>query len=111
MLSDTHIGNRDVERIAAEMPSLESIILSGTAVDDTGISHLAKLRRLTSVELDSTRITGESIMRLSACSALSNLSIRDTDVSHAAISRFRERRPSVYIDQRPFPRVWVKPDL
>lgn len=87
--SDAEIGAADLAPLES-LPWVETVGLSWKSVDDGGVSHLRRMRRLTSLNLNGAKITDRGLAHLANCQALQRLNLhgaRITDVGLAHLSQ------------------------
>jgi len=65
--------------------ALESLDLSGTQIDNTGLQAVGELRRLRLLSLANTRVTGSGLQQLRGLVELEELSLMGTHVSAAGL--------------------------
>ena len=61
--NNTRIQDADLV-LLAEVPGLTQLMLTGTAVSDTGLAHLYGLEKLKTVDLTETQVSAAGVARL-----------------------------------------------
>jgi len=69
-----------------QLPTLEWIALSGTAVSDEGVFQIATLPKLQKVWLSRTEVTDRAMISLSRCETLTHLAIEATATSDEGVA-------------------------
>ncbi len=59
--SSSDVKNRDIAKIVAQLPALQSLDLSETQIGDSGVQHLQELRDLKKLDLCNTRVTKKGV--------------------------------------------------
>jgi len=72
---ETDTNDDDLALISGYLPDLERLDLSGTAVTDDGLKHVAGLRKLRELALRDTDIDGPGLVHLEALPRLSGLNL------------------------------------
>lgn len=62
-LTDADVSDGDLKWIA-ELPSVDSLWLDGTAITERGIHHLLKMKNLNMVTMEGTRVTRKAYHNL-----------------------------------------------
>jgi hypothetical protein len=81
----------------ADLHSLRTLNLAGTAISDAGLSHLHKLTGLRSLVLWGTRVTDAGLMHLHALTGLRELDLERTRVSPTGLAELRRALPQAEI--------------
>lgn len=71
---------------------IESLYLVGTAVDDGGLQHVARLGSLKTLQLGQTKITDAGLSAVDHLSNLETLSLSKTQVTDAGLISLRDLR-------------------
>ena len=56
-LSGATITDHDLQALAENLPNIKCLVLSDTQISDGGIPEIAKLKKLTAIYLDNTKVT------------------------------------------------------
>jgi HEAT repeats len=76
-----------------QLPSIRVVDLHYTGADDECLSTISRMRRLESLILSNTLVTGWGLSCLDKCRSLQEVDIDDTLVTEAAAQEFRQRHP------------------
>ena len=98
LIQETQITDEGLQAFCEQAPSLRALNLNKTGITDIGVQYLAELPALSSLYLMSTEITDAALTALMNAD-LGRLSIRDTDISEAALLRFHEQHPNCSINR------------
>jgi hypothetical protein len=79
-------------RELGRLKNLRELGLAGTKLNGSGLVHLASLRNLTGLDLDRTAVGDDALLHLEALQ-LTRLNVRGTQMTAAAIEKFREKIP------------------
>ena len=90
------LSEADVASIG-RMASLESLLLPGTGVTDTGVQELCHLSKLQHLSLASTAVTDQGLESLLGLRNLRRFDLSDTQVSPDAITHFQQKLPKCFI--------------
>lgn len=71
---------------------LQELDLSGTNIEDDGISYLGKLRGLKNLALSGTPVTNRGVRELSACGSLETVALDDLPITDEAIRYLAQNR-------------------
>jgi len=86
LLQGTPISSTGMSHVGS-IRSLELLDLGDTAVSDSGIEPLSKLSRLWGLQLNNTKVSDNSMNLLQRLPKLDTLDLRDTKVSDAALTQ------------------------
>jgi len=81
----------------AACPSLKSLYLHRTTVDDQAVAALADATSLTFLDLSKTQITDAALAHLAKVATLKNLVLADTAVTDAGVAKLRAAMPELDI--------------
>lgn len=87
-LSDSPFHDASVE-LLARFPALRRVDLSGTAVTNQGLPHVARINGLQALLLDRVAIDGQGIKALADQRQLRELSLASTPISDPALAHLR----------------------
>jgi len=73
----------------------------GTQVGDEGLTHVARLDRLTHLFLDETKVTDAGIQKLAAMSGLEYVSIHGTALTDSGISDLQQAVAELEVSKAP----------
>ena len=73
-----------------EFPSLESVSLNGTNINDIGLQYLGKCTGVTNLNLTFTPISDKGVMHLVSLKNLKWLRLKDTNISKKSIPLFNQ---------------------
>mgnify|MGYP000290615098 FL=1 len=76
---------------------METLIVYGTSLDDESVAELSPCLRLRRLHLENTLVTDASLPVLQSL-GLTELTLRNTKLSPAAIAAFKKARPECKID-------------
>lgn len=85
-LAGERLDDGQLERLAPLAPSLVWLNLSGTAVTDAGLVHLAQLAQLRRLNLSRTAVTDAGLAQLGGLGALEVLNLYGTGVTDAGLA-------------------------
>ena len=83
------IGNAQLDSLL-QLPNLEWLALSGTAITDERLEQVAALPRLSRVWLSRTQITDQGMKSLSRCETLTHLAIEATATSDVGLAHIAQ---------------------
>jgi hypothetical protein len=83
----------------ARMPRLTRLNLAAAPVTDASLAHLAKSRTLAELDLSSTHVSDAGLNFMLRVSTLRQLNLAATRVTDAGISDFRRNRPDVDVSR------------
>ncbi|XP_042039168.1 uncharacterized protein LOC121784951 [Salvia splendens] len=89
-LSDTKVSVEGINALAGNVPNLETLLLSGTPIDDTAIHFLSMMPALKVINLSRTHVKGlmqlggahDEVPSFSALESLSHLETLDLELLH-----------------------------
>jgi len=90
--------NDETYRLLADLPAIETITLSGTAITDAGLSEFPKCKSLWRLNLTNTAITDAGLEHLKNIKPLTELLLSKTKVTSAGVEAFRKARSEVKVD-------------
>lgn len=84
------VNDETVAKLAALAPQITWLNLAGTKVTDSGLQHVANLKKLTRLHLERTEITDAGIANLAALENLQYLNLYGTKVSDASVDALQK---------------------
>jgi hypothetical protein len=81
------------------LPLLDSLVLSGTKVEDASLAHLARLKGLKSLLLEDTPITDAGLVHLAGLPGLKSLNLANTRVTDEGVARLQKAMPRLRINR------------
>lgn len=84
-LSDTNVGDKDLERLSELAPDVKQIWLQRTEVTDVGLRYLVRFRQLEKVALDESNITDQGIECVARCPNIWNVQLTRTSITDEAL--------------------------
>ncbi len=94
----SNIGD-DTVQLLAKNPQLDELDLSGTAVTDQGLKHLAGHQALATLWLDGTKISDASVPVLATMTSLRTLSCNRTMLSEKGLENLRKKLPGLEVSE------------
>ncbi|MDP7016757.1 MAG: hypothetical protein QGG36_13225 [Pirellulaceae bacterium] len=95
-LTGTAVSDEGMAHVAA-ISSLERLSLGGTSISDEGIAALSKLERLRNLDLFSTKITDDSVAALSGMKQIAALQISGTNLTKEGVAKLQAALPDAVI--------------
>ena len=86
-------------KVLAKLPKLTKLNLGGTTITDAGLKEVAKLEKLTYLNLNETQITDAGLEEVAKMKQLQELTLTSTKVTKAGVAQFQKALPKCEIKQ------------
>ena len=85
----TRIADQDLETLAPLAPTLATLNLINSGVTDSGLAHIRKFARLTTLRIGGDEFTDAGIEHLKGMKSLVRLDLRSTNITDACVPALR----------------------
>ncbi|KAH6804381.1 hypothetical protein C2S51_032628 [Perilla frutescens var. frutescens] len=111
-LNDTKVSSEGIRALAGHVPNLETLLLSGTPIDDTAVSYISMMPALKIINLSRTNVKGwiqqvhgasdevPSFSALESLSHLESLNLEELHIKDAALSPLMNMNRLTYLSLR-----------